>query len=126
MVKPNFCLESLLKCAAVWLSRLGGALAIHYSESWYKVFGVTVRELAYLRLLHERLPGKTPQHVRIFEFLLRQGNYFTAKEIALETGTFDKFAAIILEELAESRLIEKEGCLFRCNGIAMEEIVECK
>ena len=90
------------------------------------MFGVTVRELAYLRLLHERLPNKTPQHVRVFEFLFREGNYFTTEEIALKTGTFDKFAAIILEELAENRLIEKEGCLFRCNGIAMEEIVECK
>ena len=90
------------------------------------MYGVTLREFAYLRLFHERLPHKTPQHLKVFEFMMRKGNHFTAEEISKETGVFGKFTAIILNELAENKLIKKEGCLYRCDGIALEEIVECK
>lgn len=82
-----------------------------------------MRELACLRLLHERLPHKTLQHVKVFEFLFKKGYYFTAEEVAKESQIPKKLALSILKELSEKRLIEKEGCLYRCNGTAIEEIV---
>jgi len=88
--------------------------------------GVSIRELAYLRLFHERLPCKTPQHLKIFEFMLKKGEHFTVEEIAQQTKTYPAFTSLILKELADCRLIEKEGCLYRCNGLALQEIVECK
>jgi len=100
--------------------------AFQHLKSWCFVGLITVRELAYLRLFHERLSCKTPQHVKVFEFLFRKENYFTAQEIAFATQLPGKFTETILGELSEKRLIEKDGCLFRCNGLAMEEIVECK
>tara|TARA_Y100000310_G_scaffold342664_1_gene446840 strand:+ start:3026 stop:3298 length:273 start_codon:yes stop_codon:yes gene_type:complete len=90
------------------------------------VVGISVRNLAYLRLLNERLPHKTPQHLRIFEFMIQKGEYFTVQEISEETKTYERFVSLVLEELTENRLIEKEGCLYRCDGIALEEIVKCK
>jgi transcription initiation factor IIE alpha subunit len=91
-----------------------------------RVLGLNVKQLACLRLLNERLPSKTPQHIKVFEFLLKKGNHYTAEEIAQETGVSKRFTALILKELSENRLIEKEGCLYRCNGIAIEEIIGCK
>jgi len=84
---------------------------------------LSIRELAYLRLLNERLPSKTTMHVKIFEFLMKSGNHFTVQEVSEETKVYGKFAQLILDELAENRLIERKGCLFRCNGIAMAEII---
>ena len=88
--------------------------------------GVTVRELAYLRLLHEKLPHKTPEHVKVFEFLFKKNSYFTANEIATATQLPEKTTLLILKQLSKNHLIEKDGCLYRCNGTALKEIIECK
>ena len=104
---------------------LGGALAT-YSKGRKKMAGVSLRELAYFRLFNERLPSRTLMHIKIFEFMMKKGSHFTAEEVASETDVYEKFAKMILEELSEKRLIEKEGCLYRCNGIALEEILKYK
>jgi hypothetical protein len=120
-------LVSLLRRAAAWSQNPAARLKSNlFRRLVFLVSGVTVRELACLRLLHERLPNKTAMHLRVFEFMLRNGSHFTAQEIAEATGTYQKFAELILQELAENRLIEKEGCLYRCNGIAIEEILACE
>ena len=106
-------------------ARPGSALA-NLLRELVNVVGVSVRELAYLRLFNERLSCKTPQHLLIFEFMMQNGNHFTVEEIAAETQVYERFAELILKELAENKLIEKNGCLYRCNGIAMEEIIECE
>jgi len=76
--------------------------------------GVTVAELAYLRLLGEHFSKVTPLQIRTMLFLLEEKqSYFTLEEIEHSTKIHNGQLKKIMKQFTSKRLVEKEGCLFK-------------
>ncbi len=76
--------------------------------------GLTVWELAFVKILRARVPGASPMHLKAMLALLRQKqDYLTLDEIESSTAIRNGELKKIMRDFTASRLVEKEGCLFR-------------
>ncbi len=76
--------------------------------------GVNITELAYLRLLRERVPNASPQHVLALLCLLREkDSWVTMHELEQSTTIHNGELKKIMQQFAAKQLVEQDGCLFR-------------
>ncbi len=89
--------------------------------------GITVSELAYLRILRERVPNATPQHVKTMLCLLHERqSYLTLEELEQSTKIHNGELRKIMRQFTAKRLVEREGCLFKKPGTErIVEIITC-
>ena len=75
---------------------------------------VTISELAYLRLLRERMPNASQQHVKTMICLLREKqSYLTIEDIENSTKIHNGELKKIMNSLKGKKLVETDGCLFK-------------
>jgi len=79
-----------------------------------KLPGVTVGEMACLRIMMERIPGLSPQHLKAMLWLMQEKqSYTTLEEIMRSTKIRERELLRIMRTFAEKQLVEQDGCLFK-------------
>ena len=85
-------------------------------------FLLNIVELAYLRLFHERVPCKTPEHVKLLLFLLHNGKYFTEAELRERTHFKFNYSKA-LKKLEKGGIVQREGCLYSVLDVHSTEVL---
>lgn len=76
--------------------------------------GLTVWELAFIKILRARVPDAGPMHLKAMLALLREKqSYLTLDEIETSTAIHNGELKKIMQDFTATQLVEKEGCLFR-------------
>jgi len=78
---------------------------------------VNIVELALLRLLHERVPHKTPKHTQALLYIINSGFYRSTEDISRAIGIQNGKLQCLLDSLSKKELVQKTGCLYKPKGI---------
>lgn len=78
------------------------------------VQGLTIKELALLFILFDRIPKAKAKHVMALLCIMRNKNsYLSMEEIGRNTLILDAELEKIMRCFAKNKLVEKDGCLYK-------------
>lgn len=94
------------------LAKSPSALLQPIRGAW--VEGLTIKELALLFILLDRIPKAKAKHVRTLLCILRnKNNYLSIEEIEKNTLILNGELKKIMQCFAKNNLVEKDGCLYK-------------
>jgi len=74
----------------------------------------TLNEIAFLKLVQEKIPNSSQMHVRAMLCILgKKNSYLSFQEIERDSLIADSKLRKILKAFAKKKLVEKEGCLYK-------------